>query len=119
MKTFIIGLMFICFFFAPRSAQATFADGTTLKRWSDAAERLEAGNARDTDAYFSGLYTGYVEGVADIMDGTVICLPGETTVGQITAIVTKFLKSNPEKLNSPASHVIGYALTPGFPCNKK
>ena len=120
MKNFIIGLMFICFFFAQQGmAQATFVDGKKLKEWSDAAERHEAGNARDTDAYVTGLYMGYVEGVADIMDGTIICLSGETTVGQVTAIVTKFLKDNPEKWKLPANYIIGYALTPVFPCNKK
>ncbi len=120
MKNFIIGLMFICFFFAQQGmARATFVDGKKLKEWSDAAERLEAGNARVTDAYVTGLYMGYVEGVADIMDGTIICLPGKTTVGQVTAIVTMFLKNNPEKWNLPAHYVIGYALTPVFPCNKK
>jgi len=53
------------------------------------------------------------------MDGTIICLPGETTVGQVTAIVTKFLKDNPEKWKLAANYIIGYALTPVFPCTKK
>ncbi len=120
MKKFVIVLMFFCLFLGQQGmAQATFVDGMRLKEWSDAAERLEEGNSRNMDAYFTGLYMGYVEGVADIMDGTIICLPGETTIGQIIAIVTKFLKNNPEKWKMPANYIIGYALTPVFPCNKK
>ena len=104
MKKIILGLLFLSF-----SAQAAFIDGNKLLEYAREEER--SGNS-------SGMLLGYIAGVHDAFDSSVICTPSNATLGQLKAIVVKFLKENPEVWAKTGDNVIFTALSRAFPCKK-
>lgn len=46
------------------------------------------------------------------------CIKTRTSIRQLTAIVTAYLKANPKEWQEPASFLIRQALTDAFPCQK-
>ena len=62
-------------------------------------------------------YMGYVTAAADIYSGLdVICLNDGVTRGQLVAVVTSYLKANPDKWDRPAIELVTTALKKAFPC---
>lgn len=104
MKKFLLALLFFSF-----SAQAAFIDGNKLLEYIREEER--SGNS-------SGMLLGYIAGVHDAFDTSVICTPSNATLGQLKAIVIKFLKENPEVWSKNGDNVIYIALGKAFPCKK-
>lgn len=64
----------------------------------------------------SGMFSGYVTGYAD--GNSLLCIPGGVTRGQLLAIVSKYLKNNPEVWNLPSEVLIFNSLVHTFPCKK-
>lgn len=91
------------------SVSAEFQSGSQLKAYLEKWENKEAG--------FEGGYgAGYVIGVADSRRGVNFCPPSSVTVGQLTAMVLKQLRDNPDKLHfSGDAHVI-HVLQKTWPC---
>ena len=112
-----VRLVLTCLTFLLFSATATaqFRDGNKLK------DHLEE-NAKDNGSpYKSGAGSGYVIGTVDTLadsDFKLICLPNGVTVGQVSDVVLKFLRANPEKLHEPAYHLVYLALRPSWGCKK-
>ena len=93
-----------------------FWDGHRLKELSDAEERISRGSPQDGDITPAGALMGYVVGVGEVLDGVASCLPKGASVGQITAVVQKYLHAHPEKWNEPAKDIVSQALKQAFPC---
>lgn len=64
----------------------------------------------------SGMFAGYVTGYAD--GNSLLCIPGGVTRGQILAIVSKYLKNNPELWNLQSEVLIFNSLVRTFSCKK-
>lgn len=98
------------------NATISFWDGYQLKEWSDAVDRIAHNTTNSTDFLNNGYFTGYIVGVAEMLDGLIICVPSGVKVGQLRGIVQKYIKANPEKWNRPAGELVLDALKPAFPC---
>jgi hypothetical protein len=61
-----------------------------------------------------GYYDGYISGVADATH-SLYNVPSGVTYGQLSAIVSKYLKNHPEKWNKPAVDLVIFALQEAFP----
>jgi hypothetical protein len=99
----------------PSATYAQFVDGKTLKDWADAGDRL----SDDTDFSQASQFIGYVTGVMDViyvLNSGVICLSANVTVGQLTAIVKKYVREHPEEWHLVASSLVFKALVEQFPC---
>lgn len=68
-------------------------------------------------AFDSGIYYGYVVGAADITKGMIWCANEQLTNGRIIAIVSDYIKANPDILTSAAKVIVGNALSEALPCN--
>ena len=82
----------------------------------------EAANEKSAAADYSSAarFTGYVTGVYDsISSFDLVCGTTQVTTAQVTAIVAKFLKQNPERWNEPAVGLVAEALAKAFPCPAK
>jgi hypothetical protein len=88
-------------------AHADFKSGNSL--YSDM-------NSDDNTTYVFVL--GYVAGVADALNGVVVCMPANVTIRQVRDISYRYLRDNPEQRNDDASILIARALKPPFPCKK-
>jgi hypothetical protein len=97
---------------------AGYYTGNDLKKWSEASDRISQGRSRDGDYQESAIFTGFVTGVADAVQGDFICVPVGTSVRQLKAMVDKFMNENPATWGKDASLLVMYALTPDFPCKK-
>ena len=84
-------------------------DLTSTKR-----KGLTPGNALQ-----DGVGMGYIMGASDMISqsGTV-CYRQNVTNGQISAVVQKYLESNPETRDAKAALLIYIALKANFPCEK-
>jgi hypothetical protein len=92
--------------------------------WINAQRLLQECSA--AQASFQGLdCAGYVEGVKDILNyfrehrvsGLQLpCSPPEMTIGQLEAVVSTFIRNNPQLYDRPAAPVIYAALVSTFPC---
>jgi hypothetical protein len=98
---------------APVSAHALFFPGTRLVELMREYEKSEAGR---TDVLWGNLgrFEGYVLGVCDALDNSLI-LPDSTTPAQVTAAVAKYLKNNPQRWNLPAFDLVRMAIQESLP----
>ena len=94
-------------------ALAAFTDGNELQRW------MLQDEAPNGTKFESGLYKGYITGVVDLSNGVLFCTTPGVTRAQNVAIVTKYIKANPEKWNLPANVLVVDAMAEVFPCPKK
>lgn len=106
-----LGLALFC-----NVAPAAFFDGYQLKEWSDADSRIDNGGKSSADFQKEAYFTGYVSGVHDIVRGVIVCPPQNAKLGQLMAVVRKYLLANPEKWNQSAGVLVLNALTQAFPC---
>lgn len=68
----------------------------------------------------AGVAIGYVMGVSDTLHNSrVTCLPKAATIGQVVAVVQKFLGNNPAKRHLSADILIEAAIQDAFPCTQK
>jgi len=118
MRIFIIGIFVSSFLICAQQSMAGF-NGMDLKRKADALERVDTRKFTDADGLDAGIFIGYVYGVTQAYNGALICIPEATQIGQLVAMVTMFLKNNPEKWNKAANYIVLEALSPTFQCNKK
>lgn len=59
---------------------------------------------------------GFVAGVHDAVEGRTVCSPDTVTLGQLAAIVEKYLTDNPIMWDMSALDVIELALSKAYPC---
>lgn len=89
------------------SGQAWSATGNDLIRWLPDYERGIAN-------WQSGMYLGFVSGIASFSNGILFCAPNSTN-GQNAAVVAKFLRNNPERWGEDAPKLVIDALKKGYP----
>ena len=114
MKIRLIALLASLFIVVPSFAQ--FWDGNylvTLMREHEKAVRSDT----TTNFWSAGSFSGFVIGVHDSQDQREFCSPSNATVGQITAVVAKYLNAHPEQWNESAHALVRRALKEGFPCS--
>jgi len=70
----------------------------------------------DDASFRDGVCYGYVFGVFDVMQDVKVCEPVGVTGKQLTGIVRKYLKENPENLHLNAAFLVTLALSEVFPC---
>lgn len=94
------------------ATETYFWDGNAL------AEDLRKSEQTPNAAYYEGRYTGYVMGVADPLVSFSWCPPASVTQRQVTSIVSKYLKANPQNWHMPAYYLVLNAVNEAFPCRK-
>ena len=62
---------------------------------------------------------GYIAGVHDAMEGVAVCAPQGVTLGQLSDVVLKKLRSIPEHRHNSADSLVFMALSEAFPCKNK
>lgn len=100
-------------------SHAHFVDGNELvanmRDWERASQK-----STETNYMNASHYSGYVKGVHDALElSDVICPPDNVTVGQVNAIVAKFLNANPERWGKPAFFLVSQSLKGAFPCKAR
>ncbi len=99
--------------------QAVWDPGNELVKDMKEYDKWQNGN-KDVDFYKSLSFSYYISGVADTMESaSQICIPEGVNNGQIYAIVTKYIKNNPEKWNMSANDLVVQPLLDTFPCKKE
>ncbi|AAZ27409.1 Rap1a/Tai family immunity protein [Colwellia psychrerythraea] len=105
-------ILFVSFIFISSNSLAGFTSGNELQQWLSISE-----NKKQPD-FNSGLYKGYVSGVIDVGNKYAFCLSTGVTRGQAIAVVSKYIKNNPEKWNKGAASLVIKGLKKAFPCTK-
>lgn len=94
------------------------AMGFSLPAWSWTGNdlvRWEIEYNRGATTWSGGLYLGYIAGIAEFTNGILFCAPPGATQGQNAAIVSKYLKNNPEQWTDSASTIVLAALQSSYP----
>ena len=105
----ILGVLLIFIIFAFSEAHAVFYSGNKLVTIMREYEKFHP------NTFFEvGEYMGYILGVYDTTK-FLYSTPDNVTAGQIMAIVSKYLKNNPEKWGEPAYSLVINALQEAFP----
>lgn len=89
------------------SAHAEFIDGNKLLADMSGTNGLQ----------MSAL--GYVMGVADTLNGVVVCMPTNVTSGQISDMVQNYLTNVPRERNSSGDVIVAKVLKAAWPCAAK
>jgi hypothetical protein len=97
----------------PVSAHAVFFPGTRLVELMREYEKSETGG-KDVLWGNVGRFEGYIMGVCDALDNSLVLLD-RATPAQITAAVAKYLNANPQRWNLPAIELVKLALLDSFP----
>lgn len=90
-----------------RQAKGVFVDGYELQKRIFSNKSSELGPM------------GFIEGVVDTTEDALICVPSGIKIGQLYAIVKKFIRNNPEKWHKSASSLVIEALKPTFNCKRR
>jgi hypothetical protein len=109
-------ILLISVLFPLGHAHAQFISGNDLVIYMREYEKDERGDTSASDIEASR-YIGYVIGVYDahrfLFDS-----PSGTSIGQVCAIVAKYLNEHPEKWNQTASDLVLEALKQAYPKNR-
>lgn len=62
--------------------------------------------------------TGYVEGVSDMGNSNLFCIPAGTGTRQLKQIALDYMNSNSDMLEHPAATLITRAYNKAFPCTE-
>lgn len=111
-------IIFAALLLISQISQAQILTGNDLNTWAAGDDRTQLPNAKNTDYVDSAMLAGYVRGVVDASI-SVLCMPGNVTVGQSLAIVKKYVRDHPEKWAWNAIWLVNVALLEAFPCARK
>ncbi|MGH1594107.1 Rap1a/Tai family immunity protein [Yersinia proxima] len=117
MKKILVGL--IALTTLSPSAMANFYTGNQLYEWGNALERYRDNRQRGNDNADANMYYGYLSGIYDATNGVIFCPKAGTSIAQISDVVLKYLRDNPEIRNQYASDLVMDAFALSFPCSKK
>lgn len=113
-KRWISALFVLMIFAFPQThARAQFYYGNELVALMRQYERADA-NASGVDYVKAREYAAYILGVYDATE-FLYHVPDRVPKGQIVAVVSKYLKNNPEKWGESASSLVIKALQEAFP----
>ena len=105
-------------------AQADLIDGQTLFEWAKEYERVRAGTGdylshiydRRFQVYVAGVHDAHVGARQSATDDRLFCSPTGATVNQVSVVVYRFIRNNPEMSFQPGSVLVVTALADAFPC---
>ena len=61
---------------------------------------------------------GYIEGVTDMGNRSLFCIPAGTGTTQLKTMALDYLKTTTENLEGPAARLVSHAFKEKFPCPK-
>ncbi len=98
------------------SAQAGFDTGNRLYEDCRAANYFNRG-------YCGGYVTGIVDTIESlqlrgVLPADALCIPDESTKGQLVDVVLKYLEKHPERRHLEAGSLVPEALNRAFPCTR-
>jgi hypothetical protein len=102
----------------PLQSSAGFVDGNELSRLLGAHSRMIENRGIPGDAQDASTLMGYIMGTHDTLENVSFCTPPNSTVGQLAAVVKKYVNDNPDKWTLPGKILVRWALTDAFPCKK-
>jgi len=109
-------LMFVVLALCGTPTFAEFWAGNDLVNLMRDYEKAASGD-KITDYSHATEFRGFVLGVHDSHEGRgEFCSPPKGTVGQIGAVVVKYLNAHPEQWSEPAHTLVLRALKEAFPC---
>ena len=95
-----------------------FITGNRLVELMRECDKYEAGiSSSEVNLVRVGMFLAYITGVYDAMSFA-FSTPDGMTVGQISVIVSKYLKSHPERWPESADLLVVEALREAFPLKK-
>jgi hypothetical protein len=105
---------------SPAYTEACFVDGLMLMEWYKAGQRLEQQIGGIGDVMDDSKFKGYIIGVIDAADEDFYHydIPHGTMIGQIYAIVIKYLKANPKQWRLCGSELVILAMMQAYPKRK-
>ncbi len=119
-KTICISLLSISMLltFTHAQALAQFFTGNDLIPLMREDDKVNiSGDGIRVDFVKQRQYVAYVLGVCDATN-FVYNLPARASVGQIAAVVSKYLKNHPDEWSEPAAVLVVKALSEAFPLKK-
>lgn len=60
---------------------------------------------------------GYIEGVSDMGNRSIFCIPAGTGTSQLKKVAFEYLTAT-ENIKKPAAHLVSKAFTEAFPCSE-
>lgn len=97
--------------------------GQSLREHLVACERIERQQIADPrDAFKCDLISGYINGWFDAQadeEPRFFCAPGPVSLGQLKAVVLKWVSDHPEEWNLHWSSILLHTFIDAFPCKKK
>lgn len=117
MKKHLVILFLICFSFSILNAQQKTAGEYLQIKWN--AYQRYSKTFSSIDAYYAGLYEGYLDACFTMFLRAGYPIPENVTNEQIYAIVGKFVENHPEKWNMTTIELVVTAVQTAFPEKKK
>ena len=114
-RVILVALALFCLV-AERDAQARNGYNTTWMYGNEHYEQCQHMTKENFNPLYAGYCTGYVLGVLDTLQQQVLCVPVGVTRGQLTDIVRRWLRDNPDKRHASAHYLVAAALKEKFPC---
>lgn len=116
----LLVVSFFCLAGGLAQAEPRYMLGRELIVGFDAEARVTRGVSRRDDVADSYRVYGYISGVVDSMKNIgIFCVPKSVPLGQISAIVEKYVRANPESWGQGAEELVFQALHPVYPCPPK
>jgi hypothetical protein len=101
------------------AAENCIQSGTSFAHCARTWSAVEANRGSISDpniAYETGVFEGYIEGVAPITFEKTWCPRRPFTDEQVMAIVARFLEAHPEAWSQQPEELVGRSLSAAFPC---
>ena len=119
-KEICVCLLVIVFLIGvPGSGYCSFFTGNELVEWMRDYDIHQSGGTSKSGKVDVNRYILYIAGVADVLQSLGLIRAKGVTVGQHCAVVTKYLKANPEKWHQSALSLILEALFEAFPLESR
>jgi hypothetical protein len=97
-------------------AAALMISAMNVNAWFFTGDDIQSMCNQPPEGAGSSVCLGYIAGVVDALGGTHFCLSKGVTVGQLRAIVKKYIDNNLERLHLDATVLTTLALKESFPC---
>ncbi len=109
----IFALLLIATISPVSSANAQFITAHKLVQWMQEDEKITSHHPESKEIE-AGCYIWFILGVIDSRISHLRIAPG-VTIAQVVAIVTKYLKENPQEWNQNAADIVWKAVRTAFP----
>lgn len=116
----LIKYLLLLFAMTPMLASAVYYSGEELYGLSKSYDNvINKQSSEVSDLIKFGLYTGYVAGTVDSLNGVKFCLDEKTKQVEATDVIYMFLRDNQDKLKYSAPILISDALNRYSPCDSR